>query len=82
MRVTLWLRPCLSSRAMMDLMWFSWMMFNTSGLSMRMQYSTSRMPAAGLCLGMNKQGGAVDKLLELNIYSHANLMRLPVGPVC
>lgn len=43
--LTLWFLPCLSSREMMDLMWFSWMMFSTSGLSIRTQYSTSRMPA-------------------------------------
>lgn len=30
---------------MIDLMWFSWIMFKTSGLSIRTQYSTSRMPA-------------------------------------
>lgn len=41
---TLWFLPCLSRREMMDLMWFSWMMFSTSGLSIRTQYSTSRIP--------------------------------------
>lgn len=41
---TLWFRPCLSKREMIDLMWFSWMMFKTSGLSIKTQYSTSRMP--------------------------------------
>lgn len=45
--LTLWLRPCLSRREMMDLMWFSWMMLRTSGLSIRTQYSTSRIPAGG-----------------------------------
>lgn len=29
----------------MDLMWFSWMMLRTSGLSMSTQYSTSKIPA-------------------------------------
>lgn len=41
----LWFLPCLSRREMMDLMWFSWMMLRTSGLSMSTQYSTSRIPA-------------------------------------
>lgn len=41
---TLWFRPCLSNREIMDLMWFSWMMFRTSGLSISTQYSTSRIP--------------------------------------
>lgn len=44
MFLTLWLRPCLSSREIIDLMWFSWMMFSTSGLSIRTQYNTSRIP--------------------------------------
>lgn len=66
---TLWLRPCLSSRAMMDLMWFSWIMFNTSGLSMRMQYSTSRMPATGSCLRINKHI-VHSKPLDLTLYSN------------
>lgn len=42
---TLWFLPCLSRREMMDLMWFSWMMLRTSGLSISTQYSTSRIPA-------------------------------------
>lgn len=43
-RQTLWFLPCLSRREIMDLMWFSWMMFKTSGLSISTQYSTSRIP--------------------------------------
>lgn len=44
MFLTLWLRPCLSNREIIDLMWFSWMMFSTSGLSIKTQYNTSKIP--------------------------------------
>lgn len=42
--LTLWLRPCLYSSEMMDLMCPLWMMFSASGLSIKMQCRTSRMP--------------------------------------
>lgn len=43
--LTLWLRPCLYSSDMMDLMCPLWMMLRASGLSIKMQCRTSRMPA-------------------------------------
>lgn len=42
--LTLWLRPCLYSSDMMDLMCPLWMMLRASGLSIKMQCRTSRMP--------------------------------------
>lgn len=41
---TLWFRPCLSNREMIDLMWPSAIRFKASGLSVKMQCKTSKIP--------------------------------------
>lgn len=41
---TLWLRPCLSNKEMIDLIWPSSIKFKASGLSIKMQCNTSKIP--------------------------------------